>query len=98
MAARRYDSPLRYMVDSHSRDGVEHLVEIDMYGGNGCCACEHFHYRLEPIMQNSGVKPSNATRCIHIMEARDQFIDDVIALIQQRQKDTGVSKKMSYHK
>jgi hypothetical protein len=96
MSARRFDSPLRYLVDSSSRRGVEHLVELDAYNGNGKCACENFQYRLEPLLK-AGAKPSNATRCHHCLEARDQFIDDVMDLIKAWQKETGHARKDAYH-
>ena len=96
MSARRYDSPLRFMVDSHTTEDVEYLVEINCYDWNGACACPHFTFRLEPLMK-AGAKPSNATRCHHILEARDQFIEDVGALIMKRQKETGLARKEQYH-
>ena len=96
MSARVYDSPLRFNVDSHTTVGVDYLVEIDAYGGNGCCACPHFSFRFEKLLQ-AGAKPSNATRCHHILEARDQFIDNVVDLIKRRQKETGMAAKDRYH-
>lgn len=93
MGARVYDSPLRYKVDSATREDVEHLVEIDAYEGNGRCACEHFTFKLEKLVNVPGFKPSNATRCHHIMEARDEMLDQMIKLIKSRQKANGSAKQ-----
>lgn len=97
MSATRYDSPLRFLVDSNSACGVQYLVELDTYGGNGMCACPHFRFRLEKIIAQPGAKPSNVTRCVHIMTARDQFIDEVMAAIKSRQKENGTEKKERQH-
>lgn len=91
MSAHQYDSPLRWLVSSHSGVGVEHLVELDAYHGNGRCACPHFHYRLERKITEPGAVPSNATRCHHILEARDAFLDQMIKLIKDRQKNNGTA-------
>ena len=92
MSVRRYDNPLRYMVDSHSDENVQHLVEIDAYNGNGRCACPHFTFRLEKQM-TPDAKPSNATRCHHIIEAREYLLDEFIKLIKKQQKSNGSAKQ-----
>lgn len=89
MSATRYDSPLRFWVDSNSQHGVKYLVELDSYQGNGMCDCPHFRFRLQKMIEQPGVKPSNATRCVHLLTAREKFIDDVMAAIKQRQKENG---------
>ena len=84
MSATRYDGPFRYQVDSESRHGIKHLVEIDAYENNGACACEHFTMRLETVCKQPAFQPSEDTRCKHIKEARNQFINDVIAVVKDR--------------
>jgi hypothetical protein len=93
VSVRVFDSSLRFMVESHSRVKVEHLVELDAYGGNGRCACEHFQFRLEPQLRSGEVVPSNATRCHHIIEARDYFTDHVMELIKVQQKENGTERQ-----
>lgn len=94
MSAKVHDNPLRYLVASRTRDDIEHLVELDAYEGNGRCSCEQFTFRLEGELKNTpDIKPSDATRCHHICEAREAFTDEIIKLIKRRQKDTGVAKQ-----
>jgi hypothetical protein len=93
MSAKRYDSPLRWHVDSHTRTGIKHLVELDAYDGNGRCSCENFTYRLEKVIAQPGATPSNSTRCSHILEARDECLDQVLKLVKARQKENGHDKK-----
>jgi hypothetical protein len=74
---RRQDHLLRYEVPSHTRREVTHVVELDMYRGNGACTCEHFHYKLEPKLK-AGAPRQDSLRCHHINEARARLLDDVI--------------------
>lgn len=93
MSATKYDNALRYQVDSDSREDVKHLVEIDAFEGNGRCSCEHFTFALEKLTRLPGFEPSNASRCRHILEARDAMLDEVIALIKGQQKKNGSDKQ-----
>lgn len=96
-----YDHPLRYHVASR-RNGVEpYLVELNAHGGNGCCQCEDFACRMEPLLSRGlspkqavqgelialpdGRDPRDALRCHHIVEARRAFADDLIAAIMERE-------------
>ncbi len=97
MSAQRFDSPLRYQVDSHTRGETKHLVEIDAYDGAGKCSCEHFTFRLEPLLKQGNITPSDATRCHHIVEAREVFTDEVIKLIKQQQETNGTARKERQH-
>jgi len=103
MSAHRQDDILRYVVDSRSRDGVQHAVELDLYDGNGGCTCEHFTFKLEDYLKK-GARPhraaekvklrrseslrskTDALRCEHIKEARDQLVDDIIAATMKNRK------------
>lgn len=59
--------PTRFYVISR-RAGVEpYLVDLDEYGGNGWCACEHFEFRLQPIVTR-GLN-EEPLRCWHIEQA-----------------------------
>lgn len=92
--ATRYDGPLRYHVNSASNPHDNHLVELDAYRLNGKCTCQHFGFRLEPLLSRGmgpeqavaeghaklkdGTPIEHALRCKHIAAARAQFTDDAI--------------------
>jgi hypothetical protein len=73
----KFDNVLRYHVTSRSRTGVEHVVDLELYDGNGACSCENFTYRLEPALK-AGAKPGDSWRCRHIREARARLTDDIV--------------------
>lgn len=79
LVVRPYDHPLRFLVESSS-EGKEapHLVCLASYNRNGRCTCKHFTCRLEPELRQ-GRRPSNATRCKHILHARHYFTNQQIA-------------------
>lgn len=84
MNVERQDNILRYLADSRSRTGVQHCVELDLYGGNGGCTCEDFTFRLEPILRAGAVPKDfegDALRCAHIVAARRKLADDIIAAV-----------------
>lgn len=76
---------MRYVVDSHSRTGVQHAVELEHYNGNGSCTCENFSFALERHLRG-GAKPCDKLRCRHIKEARAQLVDDIIAATVKSRK------------
>jgi len=97
---RRYDSALRYQVPSRRPKVEPYLVELDAFGDNGECQCEHFSCRLGPLLR-AGLTPEIAfesglaevppwgtvedcLRCYHIGLAREQFADDVLREIRIR--------------
>ena len=85
--ARRFDTVLRWFVPSRSREGVEHLVDLEAYGGNGRCECEHFQFTLERRLKqrlDAGAPASDVTRCHHINEARAELAD---LLIEKKRKE-----------
>jgi hypothetical protein len=81
MSANKQDHPLRYIVDSHTTQGVQYVVELESYPNqedcNGSCTCPHFSFRLEPHLRD-GARPSDRLRCHHIKEARTKFLGTVI--------------------
>jgi hypothetical protein len=98
MSVQRYDSPLRFLVDSRSNpDDPPYLVEIDAYDGNGRCTCMNFCCRYEPKLSRGEALPGPATRCKHITAARLKFVDDMIALIKARKIETGMTKKEAFN-
>lgn len=87
-----FDNVLRYHVKSRSRREVEHVVDLELYGGNGACSCEHFSYRLEPFLKK-GAKPADNLRCRHIREARAKLTDDVVRQAAESMKAVPVDHK-----
>ena len=81
-----------------------YLVELDAYNGNGCCDCKHFQMRLEPLLTRrvspeAAVRDKlvelranwfipDALRCIHILTARGQFLDDLMSELLKQRKQT----------
>ena len=84
--AEPYDSPLRWLAYSASRPGSVHLVDLAAYEGNGGCACEHFLCRLEPLLR-LGARPSNRTRCKHIIAVRHYLVNRVIKQLSENEND-----------
>jgi hypothetical protein len=85
MKVERQDNILRYLVESRSRVGVQHVVELDLYGGNGGCTCEDFTFRLEPMLKK-GMDDSDGDllRCDHITAARRKLLDDIIETVAHK--------------
>jgi hypothetical protein len=83
MNITRQDDLLRYLVESRSRAGVTYVVELDLYELNGGCTCEHFNFRLEPMLKKgvTDAKNTDALRCAHIVAARRKLVDDIIAQV-----------------
>ena len=61
--------PLRYWVQSRSRNTVRHLVDLTAYDGNGECECEQFRFKFGPRL-NAGMVPGLRTECHHIIAAK----------------------------
>lgn len=83
-----FDNVLRYHVKSRSRREVEHVVDLELYGGNGACSCENFTYRCEPHLKK-GAQPGDNLRCRHILQARAKLVDDVIRQATESMKGKG---------
>lgn len=58
-----YDPPWRWLVQSPSRPGYQHLVDL-AEGPDGECSCEDFQFR--------------GTRCKHISATRDHVLNLII--------------------
>ena len=62
-----------YFVQSKSRAGVQHRVDVLDFDGNGSCTCENFlQYGLEAKLRH-GARPSHQTTCEHIRRANAYF-------------------------
>ncbi len=90
MSARRYDTALRWFVQSRSRPMVEHLVDLEDYNGVGSCQCENFRFVLKKLAQEMTKRrlaPTDDARCFHIKEARAALADLLItAKAQERRR------------
>ena len=101
-AAKFYDATLRFLVPSESDPHVSYVVELDSYSGNGECTCTHFECRLRPLLAQQvtadqavnrrlvklkpGQRDSDALRCKHIIDARDQLATATIRAISHAEK------------
>lgn len=74
-----HDGILRWRVASRTRGEIEHVVDLGKWGGNGECSCEHFQYRLLPFLRD-GNPAGQATRCGHIVAAREAFLNHVLQI------------------
>ena len=77
MKPEPFDAPGRYLVPSRSKPGEKHLVDLLAYRRNGRCDCPAFLMNHEPRLRK-GAKPGDATRCRHLLAARDAFIDLIL--------------------
>jgi len=84
------DGALRWIVTSSSRPEIEHLVDLDSYGGIGRCSCEHYQFRIEPELRDG--RRVGAQRCGHILAARNCFTDAMIACIVQARRDRALKQ------
>lgn len=91
MGVHKFDSPLRFLVDSHSRGEIQHLVDLSAYELNGECSCEHFTHRLRKHLEK-GAEPGDHLRCHHIKDARAHVAD---ALVTQEALKAGGRPKRS---
>jgi hypothetical protein len=98
MSAHKIDA-MTYDVDSRSRGhlGTRHRVELDAWDGNGECVCEHFQWRLLPMLKAGAKTNGDNFRCHHIKEAREEFVSEVMSLIKDRQKENGHARKNAWH-
>ena len=93
----KYDGPLRFLVRSRTQPHDHYAVELDAYGGNGSCACDHFTCRLGPLLARrvtpeqavaeklvklkKDQDPRDSLRCWHLIEARRTYTDDTIKAV-----------------
>jgi len=73
------ESPTRYIFESLNQNGVAHLVDLESNSLQGECSCQHFQYRINPMIQQGVINvKSEKARCKHIRVARQIFYDVVI--------------------
>lgn len=100
--AEHYDHALRFQVKSRTDPHATYLCELDAYGGTGKCTCLDFTMRKEPLLArrikpDDAVKQklvsmpktgriSDALRCAHIIDSRDQLATCVIRALARAEK------------
>ena len=77
----------RFHVKSRTRSEMAHLVDLEEYGGNGACSCEHFNFRVLPKLYEDRQRrlPPRPRRCWHINQALI-FYGDLCARVIRRNK------------
>lgn len=61
----------RFIVDSASRPGESHMVDMSMNNGNGSCSCTDFSVRRYPLFnkhKRTILFGQSKTVCKHILE------------------------------
>ena len=100
--AQFYDCTLRFTVRSRTDPHATYLCELDAYGGTGRCSCMDFETRKEPLLakrmtpeqaveQKLVKRPksgriSDALRCAHLIDSRDQLCSSVIRALVKAEK------------
>jgi len=87
LTAFPHDNVLRWRVQSLSRPDIEHLVDLGAWTGNGSCSCEHFEFRLAPALREGAPRGTKATRCGHIVVAREAFTNHMVQLLTSRARE-----------
>ena len=70
----------RFHVGSRVKGRKAYLVDLEEYRWNGACSCEHFEYRMRPLLEQ-GAFPSKDLRCWHIEHARDKLLRSLLPQI-----------------
>lgn len=96
LSVRQYDSPLRYLVKSRSRDGVEYLVDLETME----CQCEDFVFRHYPNRRKYNYDES-VTMCAHCDAAFKHFslsmLHSVISLCKEGHISTRGNNEKNTH-
>lgn len=70
----------RFHVSSRTDPEHPHLVDLESYGWNGQCSCEHFRFRCEPHLVRGEMV--GELRCLHIRAVRDRYLDRILPLLK----------------
>lgn len=78
---RPYNAPFEFLTESNN--GKE-IYKIDLLGdgGNGECSCPDYQFRKKPMLRD-GCIPSSATRCKHILQARNIALTLIIDAVNE---------------
>ncbi len=82
--------PLRFHVRSRTEPGLKYLVDLESYNRNGECGCQHFEFRLRPVLaEHRHPTPSDRTRCWHILKARGWLLDRMLEKLSEHLATVG---------
>lgn len=82
MKITRYDSPLRWLVQSESRPNISHLVDLGESGEVGQCTCEHYQCHIAPEIEAGRA----VLRCKHIRAVREKLLSLVIKKLKDNER------------
>ena len=89
--------PLRYLFKSESRNDIVHVVDLEDWNGSGSCTCEHFEFRIAPLLTRQIIEPHTArSRCVHIRRAREIQADITIQFEKKRRENEQKKKRPVY--
>jgi hypothetical protein len=74
--AEVFESPVRYIFEAKSTKGEAHVVDLLAFDGLGECSCQHFQFRIMPLVRRGLIEKGNPLgHCKHIRRAREKFCD-----------------------
>lgn len=83
---------LCYWVQSETRPGIRHRVDLTAYDGNGACGCERFEFACRGHLER-GAKKAARFRCSHIRSAREFAFDELVEAILEEERRANEARK-----
>lgn len=94
---KKHADCLVYEVGSDSRPGHWHRVDLSMWSGFGACSCEHFEFKINPLLKG-GIVPTQEMECRHIRAARRYLaIEATQGIIRIRQHEAEQNQEENAH-
>lgn len=78
MTLHPHDHVLRFRFTSDSRKDIAHVVDLGEFDGFGECSCEDYTFRILPQLVRGEIP---ATKCKHILAAREHLTNELISRI-----------------
>lgn len=73
------ESVTRYVFQSLKQKGYAHVVDLLENDNAGECSCQHFQYRVLPMIKQGLLNPhEEKARCKHMRIARQMFYEAAI--------------------
>lgn len=80
------ESATRYIFQSLSQKGCAHVVDLLENDLNGECSCQHYQYRITPMIKQGIIKAdSEKARCKHMRIARQLFYEIAIKVLSEKE-------------
>lgn len=67
----------RFLVPSFTDRKKFHLIDLELWDGNGECMCENFQFRIRPQLAR-GEAPGNWSQCSHIRALATFLMREVV--------------------